>query len=88
MDTVFTLTHAAARLKGVSQDPRWPADMRAAVRRQVLSGSSAKPGKSRVWLAADGCVSSTLAVGGEQLVCQSGRSGLSCSQSTKVASSQ
>ena len=57
----------------------------------TLGGGSTGRGKSRVWLAADGWVSSAAlpsAVRWRQLVCQSGRSGLGCSQSTKVASSQ
>ena len=48
-------------------------------------------GKSRVWFAAEAWVSSAAlpsAVRWRQLVCQSGRPGLACSQSTNVASSQ
>ena len=58
---------------------------------ETLGGGSTGGGKSRVWFAAEGCVSSAVlpsAVRWRQLVCQSGRSGLACSQSTNVASSQ
>jgi hypothetical protein len=58
---------------------------------ETLGGGWTGGGKSRVWFAAEGCVSSAAlpsAVRWRQLVCQSGRSGLACSQSTKVASSQ
>jgi hypothetical protein len=58
---------------------------------ETLGGGWTGGGKSRVWFAPEGCVSSAAlpsAVRWRQLVCQSGRSGLACSQSTKVASSQ
>ena len=58
---------------------------------ETLGGGWTGGGKSRVWLAAEASVSSAAlpsAVRCRQLVCQSGRSGLACSQSTNVASSQ
>ena len=58
---------------------------------ETLDGGWTGGGKSRVWFAADGCVSSAAlpsAVRWRQLVCQSGRAGLAWSQSTNVASSQ
>jgi hypothetical protein len=57
----------------------------------TLAGGSTGGGKARVWLASDWSVrlaERPLATRWRQLVCQSGRSGLGCSQSTNVASSR
>src|SRR5262249_35356272 len=75
---------------GANHPPGTPPDTTAGADGQGPAGTTGG-GKARVWFASDGWVSSAACPSATRcrwLVCQSGRSGLSCSQSTKVASSQ